>query len=320
MTWLLWRQHRAEALVLGLVIATIGVILVVLGLPMHGLFPLGAEHCAVPPLDHECRVGVTQLQQIAGYSTPLLTLLNMVPFAIGGFLGAPLLARELETGTWQLAWTQAVPRMRWLTAKLAALGLLTVALTAVFSGLTSWYREPLNLFGRFEIDGFDVSGVVPFGYALFAFAVAVTAGAMLRRSLAAVATGLVAFVVARVTVAVLLRPHYRTPISLVEEIPAGSRGVQIGTDNPRDWTLDEGFSDAGGVRLDRQAYNILDHKARDAGVDVTTYMHDQGIHRWVDYQPAGRFWTFQLIETAIFAGLATILLALVIWRVKRRAF
>src|SRR3981189_1531026 len=213
MTWLTWRQHRGEALALGLMVAVIGIILLVLGLPMHDLFPLGANHCAVPPIDDGCRIGLTQLQQDYGYATPILTLLNLVPFAIGAFLGAPLLARELEDGTWQLAWTQAVPRMRWLAVKLTALGMLTVLLTAVFTSLTTWYHQPLDLLGRFEIDGFDVSRVVPLAYALFAFAVAAAGGALLRRSLPAMAAPLCDLVAVRATVAVWLRPNYRTPIS-----------------------------------------------------------------------------------------------------------
>jgi hypothetical protein len=320
MTWLTWRQHRGEALALGLLVAAIATVLLVLGLPMHHLFPMGATHCATPPLDHACRVGITQLQQNYGYATPMLILLNLAPFAIGAFVGAPLLARELEDGTWQLAWTQAIPRMRWLTVKLTALATLTVLLTAVFSALVSWYREPLDLFGRFEINGFDVSGAAPLAYALFAFALAAAAGALLRRSLPALAAALAAFVAVRATVAAGLRPHYRTPVSLVEAIPAGSGSVKVGTGNLQDGILDEGLSDAAGNHLNSLAASILDHKARDAGMDPTTYLHDQGFHRWVSYHPADRFWTFQFIETGIFVALAAILLILVIWRVKRRAF
>jgi hypothetical protein len=319
MTWLTWRQHRSEALALGLLVAAIAIILLVLGLPMHDLFPMGATHCAVPPLDHACRIGITQLQQEYGYATPMLILLNLVPFAIGAFLGAPLLARELEAGTWQLAWTQAVPRMRWLAVKLTALATLTVVLTAVFSALITWYRRPLDLLGRFEIDGFDVSGVVPLAYALFAFALAAAAGALLRRSLPALAAALVAFVAVRATVAAGLRPHYRTPITLIEAMPVNSGGGTVGTDNPRNWVLADGVSDASGNHLNSLAAVMLEGKARDAGMDPTTYLHDQGYHRWVSYQPADRFWTFQLIETGIFVGLAAILLVLVIWRVRRRA-
>ena len=40
---------------------------------------------------------------------------------IGIFWGAPLVARELETGTYRLVWTQGVTR-RWLAVKLALSG------------------------------------------------------------------------------------------------------------------------------------------------------------------------------------------------------
>jgi hypothetical protein len=320
MIWVTWRQHRSEGLALGLVVATVGIALVVLGRPMHDLFPLGAAHCAAPPLDQACRTGLTRLQQDYSYAQPMLILLNLVPFAMGAFLGAPLLARELEAGTWQLAWTQTVPRMRWLAVKLTALGMLTVALAAAFSALTTWYRQPLDLLGRFEIDGFDVTGIAPLACALFAFALATAAGALLRRSLPALGAALVAFVAVRVTVGGWLRPHFRTPITLIEAIPANTREVKVGTDNPRDWILGEGVSDAAGHRLGGLGTSIAEHKAMDAGMDPTTYLHDNGYHRWVVYQPANRFWTFQLIETGILVGLTAILVALVVWRVKRRAF
>jgi hypothetical protein len=322
MTWLTWRQHRGEAVTLAVLVAAIGIILVLLGVPMHALFPLGTDHCVVPPLDQTCRIGLTQLQEGYGYARPMLILFNLVPFAIGAFLGAPLLARELEAGTWQLAWTQAVPRMRWLAVKLTALATLTLLLTAAFSALATWYRQPLDLFGsaRFEIDGFDVSGLTPPAYALFAFALATAAGMLLRRSLPALAAALVAFVAVRVTIAGWLRPHYRTPITLIEAIPARSRDVKVGTANLRDWILDEGISDPAGKRFHGLAATIEEHKALDAGTDPTTYLHDQGFHRWVTYQPADRFWIFQLTESGIFVGLAIILLALLMLRINRRAF
>jgi len=40
-------------------------------------------------------------------------LVVAVPGLIGIFWGAPLVARELETGTYRLAWTQSVTRKRW---------------------------------------------------------------------------------------------------------------------------------------------------------------------------------------------------------------
>ena len=193
-------------------------------------------------------------------------------------------------------------------------------LTGAFALLITWFRQPLDaLYGRNELDGFDVEGLVPVAYGLFAFALGTAAGAALRRSIPALTISLLAFVAVRATVATALRPRYQPPLTLVENIEAGSRGIAIGTGNRADWTLDEGFADATGQRLDRTDINSLDDTARDAGVNLTTYMHDHGIQRWVDYHPAGRFWHFQYIEAGLFAGLAGILLAAVIWRVKRRA-
>jgi len=56
-----------------------------------------------------------------------------------------------------------------------------------------------------------------------------------------------------------------------------------------------------------------------ANTNLTTYLHDHGVQGWISYQPAERFWAFQRIEAGIFLALAAILLAMVVWRVKRRA-
>jgi hypothetical protein len=51
------------------------------------------------------------------------------PAFIGAFWGAPLIARERETGTLRLAWTQSITRRRWLGTKFAAIGACTVVVT-----------------------------------------------------------------------------------------------------------------------------------------------------------------------------------------------
>jgi hypothetical protein len=40
-------------------------------------------------------------------------LLTLAPALLGAFAGAPVLARELETGTFRYAWTQGFGRWRW---------------------------------------------------------------------------------------------------------------------------------------------------------------------------------------------------------------
>ncbi|MBM7080841.1 transporter [Micromonospora humida] len=320
MTWMMWRQHRTEVLALTVFVGVIAVALFVLGRPMHALFPMGPTHCLVPPLDEGCRSALARLQQDHGYSTTVLILLNFVPYAIGGFLGAPLLARELETGTWQLAWTQAVPRRRWLTVKILVLGTVSVLLAAGLSTVVAWYRQPLDPLGGFDITGFDLTGVVPMAHTLFAFALGVAAGPVLRRSLPAAAVAFLAFLAVRVTIAGWIRPHFRTPVTSVQAFVPGAGDLTDGTTNARDMILDQGFVDADGRHITGLEAVIMEGRAREAGGDPTIYLHDHGVQRWAVYQPIERYWTFQTIETVTFVGLAVLLLALVFWRIRRPTF
>ena len=163
----------AEVCVLGLLVGMFGIVLLVLGTQAHDLFPGGPARCAggrrvsTPRPARPPSAGSTRS---TGTSRTSWRCSTWSPFVIGAFLGAPLLARELEDGTWQLAWTQAVPRMRWLAAKLAALAGVTVALTGdVHRGAHLVPSAVRRWEGRFQYDAFDLEGLVPVAYALFAF-------------------------------------------------------------------------------------------------------------------------------------------------------
>ncbi len=324
MTWLTWRQHRAEMYTLGLLVAVIGAFLLVAGLPMHSLFPGGAGQCVGLDVSEACSTAIRRLAEDHGYASKMLSLFNLVPFLIGAFFGAPLVARELESGTWQFAWTQSVPRMRWLAVKLGALGLLTAVLAVAFSAVVTWYRQPMDVLdGRFTADAFDLEGVVPAGYALVAFAAAAAAGAVLRRSLPALAIALGAFLALRVLVAGWMRPNFQEPQRIVEVVAADDTSVDPGgsrmsTGNHLDWVLTSGYSDSSGRVLSFPETAGMYTTAKREGVEFGAYLHAKGVQQWVQYQPADRFWTFQLVETAIFTGLAAALIALVVWRIKRR--
>ncbi|RAS60409.1 ABC-2 family transporter [Lentzea atacamensis] len=325
MTWLTWRQHRAEMLTLGLLVATIGAFLLAVGLQMHSLFPGGAGQCVGVDVSETCSTAIRRLNEEHGYASKMLNLFSLVPFLIGAFFGAPLVARELEAGTWQFAWTQSVPRMRWLAVKLGALGLATAVLAGVFSAVITWYRQPMDVLdGRFGADAFDLEGLAPAGYALFAFAAATAAGALLRRSLPAIAIALGAFLAVRVLVAGWLRPNFQEPQRLVELVGADDLAdpgnPRMSTGNPLDWTIATGYVDSSGRPLSLYDSVAMYSAAQKEGVKFGAYLHERGVQQWVEYQPAERFWTFQLVEAAIFGGLAAALLALVVWRFKRRVF
>jgi hypothetical protein len=89
--------------------------------------------------------------------------------------GAPLVAREFETGTYRLAWTQTT-RTRWIAIKLAAIGLAGVVLTAILSLIVTWWSGPLDAVTMTPYSSFDQRDLVPLGYAAFAFVIGVAAG------------------------------------------------------------------------------------------------------------------------------------------------
>ncbi|MEV4640488.1 ABC transporter permease subunit [Actinoplanes sp. NPDC049548] len=315
MTWLIWRQHRTEVCVLALLVGMFGIALLVLGTQAHDLFAGGPARCAGEAgVGEACAASFRRLDEDYGYVENLLAAIYLVPVVIGAFLGAPLLARELEDGTWQLAWTQAVPRMRWLAVKLAALAGVTVTLTGVFTAVLTWFRQPFDAWeGRFQYDAFDLEGLVPVAYALFAFGVATAAGAMLRRSLPAFGVAFGAFLAVRMTVALVARPAYATPLTAMEPVPAG--GSKSGF---ADWVIEHGYADATGRRLSGTDYYELEDAADRAGTNLDQFLHARGMQQFKVYHPADRFWTFQLIEAALFVAVAAVLIGVVVWRVRRR--
>ncbi|MFI5496384.1 ABC transporter permease subunit [Actinoplanes sp. NPDC051859] len=316
MTWLIWRQHRAEVGVLALLVGLFGICLLVSGTQAHDLFPGGPAQCAAEAgINEGCTASFRQLDDKYGYVENLLAAFYLVPVVIGAFLGAPLLAREWEDGTWQLAWTQAVPRMRWLAAKLTTLAGVTVALTGMFTAVLTWFRQPFDAWeGRFQYDAFDLEGLVPVAYALFAFGVATAAGAILRRSLPAFGVAFGAFLAARLSVALLARPAYATPLTTMEPIPTGDSPAS----RVADWVIERGYADATGRRLSSTEYYDLESAANQAGTNLNQFLHARGIQQFGVYHPAEVFWRFQLIEAALFVAVAAGMIGVVVLRVRRR--
>src|SRR5580692_8666816 len=108
-------------------------------------------------------------------------IILLAPAVIGLFWGAPLIARELETGTAALAWNQSVTRTRWLAVKLVIGALAAMAVTEALSLMQTWWEAPVSQAGadgasvgfaqsRFSQLNFPTHGIAPLGYAAFAFA------------------------------------------------------------------------------------------------------------------------------------------------------
>lgn len=281
MTWLVWRQHRAQLYATALLLALVALIVLPSGLAMRE--SISASNMSRCPSDQSAP-GCADL--IAGFFSQfestqnLVAFLNLVPALVGAFFGAPLLAREFEQGTWRLVWTQSVSRGRWLAVKLVLVGSGVAVAAGLFTALLTWWRVPLDrLQSRFEPTAFNFEGLAPVSVWVFSFAVGVLAGILVRRTVPAMGATVVAFLAVRLPVEFLLRPHYRAPVTRSSDLaPDGLPPSNIGG---HDWVLS--------ATMSRETY-----------------------------QPAGRFWEFQLIESGIYLSLTAALVVVAVRLVTRR--
>jgi hypothetical protein len=115
------------------------------------------------------------------------------------------------------------------------------------------------------------------------------------------------FVIRYPLVEVLLRPRVQPPVQQALS-PAAFLKQDVLTSDGR-WILDSGIQDASGNHLSSDQVNQLARQAFDAGVSPAIWFQQHGYLRWMIYQPADRYWTFQGIETAIFLAMALLLIA-----------
>ena len=312
MAWVTWRQHGSQALgACGLLVALAAAAFGT-HVPIEAAFHRDSLSACVPPAARTgCDIIVPHfLGEFAGLVTAT-RVLAVLPVLAGLFVGGPLIARELELGTYRFAWTQGVTRRRWLLSKTAMLAAGTVVAAAAASLLVTWWRTPFDtLDGRMGPSGFDIEGVVVPAYALFALALGVLASLVFRRTVAAMTATLVAFGATRFLVLEFVRPNFMAPLHRV--VAATGTASSVG-----DWVLSDTLVDGGGHQIAAGREELAVIHAQQAGIDPHTYILTLGWKRVISYQPAGRFWTFQLLEAGLFAGLAVALVLLALWLVRR---
>jgi hypothetical protein len=223
-----WRQFRSQATVGIAALAVIAVVLVVTGPHLVSVYDDAVTACtASGGQSAACNNPVTSTY--GGLRIAMITLVLVVPALIGMFWGAPLIAHELETGTFRLAWTQSVSRLRWLWVKLGLVGVASMVAAGLLSLIVTWWTSPIDKVNqnRFSPSSFALHGFVPAGYALFAFALAATVGLLVRRTLPAMAVSLAGFIGARLAVTYWLRPHYMSPVTTSLPLSPSTAGFEF---------------------------------------------------------------------------------------------
>ena len=346
MIWLTWRQFRIQALTAAAVLAAFAILLAATGPHLASLYATSKiSGCH----GFACTTPVnTFLNELAG-PYPVVYLLGIgliliAPAVIGIFWGAPLIAREFETRTFNLAWTQSTSRTRWLAVKLTLTGLAAMAVTEALSLIYAWWAKPISeairlgikdgglpkLFsqGQYSSVIFASHGITPLGYAAFAFALGTAAGALTRRALPAMAITLAIFAAAQLAMPLWVRPHLVPPSHTIAAIDAAD--LAFGT-----LTADAVPGQAGAWILSSQARNpagqpvgtipaacnnanLTGQKGGATAITPAQCMQSRGYREAITYLPTSRYWPLEWIETGIFLALALALAGFCFWRLGRR--
>jgi hypothetical protein len=302
MTFLTWRLYRVGWAIALALLAAFTAVELATGLPM-----MSRWHALVTVCGPNSPQGHTSACNsiISGAVNDLRVLSVTVPVIIGILWGAPLVAQEAETGTRTFAWTQGVTRARWLLVKSGWLLLASAVLSGAVAALVTWSLGPDNALRGEAFSSanyFDVQGIVPVGYAVFATALGITAGALLRRLIPAIAVTLGGFIGVRLLVDDVIRHNFMPAVTTI--VSATSTWQPPGLA----WVL----GDSGAVKS-------IPCGQRPAGVHGNGSGHClETIGQAITYQPGYRYWPFQFIETGLYLALAAGLLALAFWLIKRR--
>ncbi|MGW1179076.1 hypothetical protein ACWD4P_35755 [Kitasatospora sp. NPDC002543] len=237
------------------------------------------------------------------YLQVLQPAVTALPLLLGMFIGAPLLAQEYERGTIRLVRAQSVNPVRWLAVRLAVPGLAVLAVSGVLAVLMTWVwwtdivNGPVAFDPPFQFFTYPALGIAPVAWSLFALALGVLVGQLVRRTLPAMfLTG--ALVATTVGLVIWARPYL---------YPAVDRVAPLRTAQPTNsWLLDRGTVLPDGTRVSntRCAFGF--------STDC-----DGATASWLRYHPADHLVPIQLVEAGILVVLTAVLLLVVLRRMRR---
>ena len=312
MAWVTWRQHRAALAGVAVFLGALAVYLWLTGLQIHHAYATACH----PASSLACTINFTGRYAVT--VNVVRVFLQPVPALIGAFAGAPVLARELETGSFRFAWTQGIIRWRWTLAKLVLLALVVAAAAGAFSALFSWYLRPFSVAGYtipFATDVFDLREVAFAGWTLAAFAIGALAGMLIRRVVPAIAATLAAYAGLALATALYLRQHYMTPLLTSKVNLPGTA-----------WSVNQWYTKGGkfafpgqGSQLVQAVSQLCPPRIGASNGSPAQCLSQHGYTQWTSYQPGSRFWPFQWIEGGWLLALSVLLIAATIWLVRRRA-
>jgi hypothetical protein len=295
MTWVVWRQHRAQAVTCLALFCVLAVLAIVVGESMRSTFSHdGLAACLARSGGAACPGTITSF--VSTFTRGAGVVIDLPLFIISGLVGivvgAPLLGRELEQGTWRLAWSQTVPRTRWLVTQLSLVTGGLVVFGAAVTAVMTWSREPLDRIStRLQHPPFNYEGLMFTASLLGAFGLGVLAGLLLRNTIAAMVVAYISWEIPTAVVTLLSGPIQFPPAAVTRiSCRAGCPGATTNSVPP-----------------------VTGHLG-----DLVLSVVRSGNQLVVTYVPASRFWTLQFIEAGLFLAIAAVTLGTAVWLLHRR--
>ncbi|MET7666941.1 ABC transporter permease subunit [Micromonospora luteifusca] len=336
MIWMTWRQFRTPALATG---ALLLVLMGGLALTWAEVTDLATQTGYTGCQGDACRAAgdaflrALQPGWASEFHLAAIAALYLLPGLVGIFWGAPLVARELESGTYRMVFSQSVSRVRWLLVKLAVGGGAAALGAGLLSLMLTRWAQPIDGASADRMNPlvFAARGVVPVGYAALAFMVGVTTGLLLRRTLAAMAVTLLVIASLQIAAPFVVRPWLAQPVSTVSPLDVDGRyGISMSPDTGRmtlhvepdrrgDWVMSStaitstGTEFSGPADMTQCGPTAARHRET-----CPRWLEKQNLSLKVTYVPGSKFWTLQWREFGVLFTLAATLSLFSLWWIRRR--
>lgn len=324
-----WLQQRGSLITAAVLFAGCALLIIVSG--------LGA-YAKLSPCLASGR-GSCDLNSLHAQTTELTFVtiaLLVIPVLAGMFIGAPLLAREIESGSFRFAWTQGTGRTRWVVTKMVLLGGAGAAAAGVLGLLADWYAGPFEATGlasHWLAGQFNVTVLTLPAWTLCSLAAGAFVGLFIGRVVAAMAA--TAAFAGGLLALDLMRLHDRL-LGIAPGVTQSSpSGTGLGALNTfawpggipgplGSWLVNGWYTGPDGQRLSSAAVSSLVTKLDTSKSPVAlgdpakwlTLRHDA---YWISYQAADRFWYFQAAEAAILLAVTMMFAIGIVKLVNRRA-
>lgn len=295
MIWVTWRQHRVQAIAMIAVAAFVAVYALPLGLGIRSSFSAdGLGECLARSGGADCGATISSffLRNTKGATLALSWLILPLPALLGPAVGGPVLGTELARGTWQLAWTQTVPRRRWLAAKLGLVAAGLVLFGILVTAMMTWAWGPIaQVSSRLIVTPFFFEGIVLPSALLCSSALALLAGLLLRNTIGGVYVGYLAFGLVFFGAVALHEWGHLFTTTITVHCAGAACATATASSTP----------------------SVTGHLG-----DMVTSVARAGNQLVVSYVPASAFWPLQLVIGGLYLAVAAVAAGTAFWLLHRR--